>query len=287
MLSRRQFLTCSGIALLGITPERLLSTAVDLSACYGRTLDTLDVYAAPSVRARVVKRLWADSIVQVIDVQDEWLQLTDGYVERSFVQAMLPYQPDTGMLRADEPFWGEVAAPVAPVYRWAAVDAPLVTRVGHGGVLRVSGALLDGWYKVESVHSVLGWTQAVFWRAVPNDIREFTQTRIEVHPTAYTLSVFDGERVVLQTPYASSVSLVVGAYAIESKQAGGAAYTLDQNRFEGVPWHLGFGGYEVIGAYWHNQFGKPYMGNAIQISPLAARWLYQQMQVGDSVVVAT
>jgi hypothetical protein len=29
------------------------------------------------------------------------------------------------------------------------------------------------------------------------------------------------------------------------------------------------------------------MGNAIQISPLAARWLYQQMQVGDSVVVAT
>ncbi len=287
-LSRRKFLTIAGVTLLGIAPEAVLGSNLDSPAHYGRALDTLRVRAAPHDQATIVKRIWADSILRLTGTQGDWFRVAEGYVERTEVQAMLPYAPQTVFTLPQVPFWAEVAAPVAPVHAWCAVAAPLVTRVGHGGVLRVIDALADGWYAVESDKSAqLGWTQAVFWQAAPEDTPDVDDVRLEISLSEQTLHVYNGKRRVMSAPIATGQALQTGVYSVQSRQAGGICCETENGVFHGVPWHIGFGNYGLVGAYWHNRFGKPYAGRAIQVSPIIARWLYRQMRESSTVVITS
>ncbi len=65
--------------------------------------------------------------------------------------------------------WIEVVAPVAAVRQWCAPDAPLVTRIGHGGIVRVIDRLPGDtlWYGIASeTGDLLGWSQAAHWKPV-------------------------------------------------------------------------------------------------------------------------
>lgn len=287
IFSRRQFLTIAGITLMGLKPDVLLGSALDFSAQYGRALDTLLVRAAPNAQSAVVKHLWADSILRLLNVKGDWLQIADGYVERSAVQMMLPYTPQPMLTMPQVPFWAEVAAPVAIVRAWCAADAPLITRVGHGGVMRVIDAMPNAWYALESDQGTrLGWTQAILWQAVPADAPDIANARLEINLSKHELYVYDGDRRVMTTPIATGQALQTGVYKVQQRQIGGTYHDAANRAFYGAPWRIRFSEYELAGAYWHNQFGKSHTGAIVQMSPLAARWVFRQMQENSTVVVS-
>jgi hypothetical protein len=286
MISRRQFLSIAGVSLLGLAPKSPFAAAFNFPIQHGRTLDTLLVRKSPSLQADVTKWLWADSVLDLLEIKGDWLRIADGYVARESVQPMLPYTPQAAFTRADAPFWAEVAAPVAAIHAWCAADAPLMARIGHGGVMRMVDALPDAWYAVESDKGTrLGWTQAVFWQAVADDNPDVANARLEISVARQTLQVFDDQQQIMSAPISTGQALQSGEYTINQRQMGGTSYDIANEVFQGVPYRLAFGGYELLGAYWHNQFGRTYAGPAVQMSPIAARWLYRQMREGSSVVI--
>src|SRR5690554_8060943 len=83
---------------------------------------------------------------------------------------MLVYAPPQSIASSQSPFWGEVIAPIAPIRQYCSADAPLVTRIGHGGVAQIVDYLPGephGWYGIGNQNGqVAGWTQAIYWQAV-------------------------------------------------------------------------------------------------------------------------
>jgi hypothetical protein len=63
-------------------------------------------------------------------------------------------------------------------------------------------------------------------------------------------------------------------YTVQSHDVGG----MTDGLFHGASWPLNFGaeGECLAGVYWHNQFGRPTPGLAVQVTPLIARWLHTQ-----------
>jgi hypothetical protein len=285
MISRRQFLSIAGISLLGLAPKPYFA-AFDFPIQYGRALDTLHVRSSASSRSTISKRVWADSVLDLLEDKGDWLRITGGYVERENVQPMLPFVPQTAFTREQTPFWAEVNAPIAPIHAWCAADAPLITRVGHGGVLRVVDVLPDTWYEVETDKGTpLGWTQAIFWQVAPDDVPDIANVHLEINVAAQTLRVFDEQQQIMSASISTGQVLQSGVYTVDRRQMGGTSAEIADNVFQGVPSRLGFGAYELIGAYWHNRFGRPYVGAAVQMSPIVARWLYRQLREGSSVIV--
>jgi len=286
MISRRQFLSLAGVTLLGSASKSVLGNDVGIPEYYGRALRVLSVHDAPHLQAPVVQYLWPDSALQLLEWNGEWLRIPEGFVEQALVQPMLPYKPQVGFTQPNLPQWLEVAAPIAPVHAWCAANAPLVTRIGHGGVLKAVDALPTGWYAVESCENkLLGWTQAIFWQPIPEDSLDFPNAHFEISLSKHSLDVFDENRQVLSTPVATGQGLESGVYLVKQRQFGGLQQVIEGKTMHGVPWRIVFGDYQITGAYWHNTFGRFIDGKDVQVSPLIGRWLYRQMQEGSTIVV--
>jgi hypothetical protein len=285
LYSRRNFLKIAGISLLGSQLAAAHVLGVDsVLIRHGRTLATLPVFASPQVGSAILTHLWADSVVQMLDVENDWLAIEQGFVERTKVQMMLPTPSADLTFTPSFPFWAEVIAPVAVVRQWCAADAPLVARIGHLGVLRVIDSLPGEhhWYGVEADDgNLLGWTQALAWREVLPANRELTDPMLEIEQDTQMLTVYDRDSVMLRAPISSGASVASGEYRVSRKQAGGTSLA----EIHGIPWRIEFGGGDIVGAYWHNRFGTPIPGPAVQISPLVTRWLYRQVTEDSLVIV--
>lgn len=276
MLSRRQFLGLAGIGALSFASAKWLSA--DSSIQYARTLAATPVQAAPQTHAPLLRYLWPDTIVSVLEIRGDWLRCAEGYIERAAVQPMLPYQPQPFVPHA--PFWAETAAPVAPVLAWAAADAPLLTRIGHLGVMYVVDTLPNGWYGVAAADGQrIGWTQAHFWRVLRVKTAELRQPRLDVDLQEHMLHVYDAETIVLQAPV--SGVLPPGIHTVRRLSPGGVMHSVGSATYHGVPYRIELdNGGAVCGAYWHNHFGTPLAAASegmLHISPLLARWLYWQV----------
>jgi hypothetical protein len=278
LLSRRSFLQMAGIAAAS---TRFLSFAPLLnrtSALAGRPFEALPVLTAPYADAPVVAHLWPDSMVPIQDTAGDWYAVPGGYVPRSGMQPMPPYRPEKDIAMPEQPFWAEVAAPVASVREYAAANAPLMTRIGHGGVLHVVDALPDrggfaGWYAVSETDGyVLGWTQAVLWRPVTNAVNQPTdEARLSIDRQASRLTLKQDKQTLLSAPFSAGTALQPGDYTVSERQIGGGRYGV----YRGLPWRVTLdAGHDLAGVYWHNGFGAPAPGPAVQLPPLVAASLF-------------
>lgn len=282
MLSRRQFLQAAGIALTAAQLSRLNLTSASATPAqqfeplYGRALATVPVYATPQANAALHSRLWSDTVVPILDSSGGWYRLPDGYARREGLQPLLePAQ--TTPSDAVPPFWGEVTGAVAVIRSWCAANAPMVTRVGHGGVLFVADRLtLDGidWLGLanDANSALLGWSQAAAWMPAREDARSAALT-LYVDRAAQQLTAYDADQPVLTAPAAAHPTLTAGTFSIQER-----SLTLPSD-YAGTPWALRFGANQrLTGAYWHNRFGSPAFvtdgSNAIEVAPALARWLY-------------
>lgn len=281
MLSRRQFLQAAGIALSAAHLPRLNLTSANAAPAhsfeplYGRALATVPVYATPQADAPL-SRLWSDTVVPILDSGDGWYRLPDGYARREGLQPLLePAQ--TTLTDAAPPFWGEVTGAVAVIRAWCAANAPMVTRVGHGGVLFVADRLtLDGidWLGVahDEHGTLIGWSQAAGWSPTPEDALSGA-LRLHIDRAAQRLTAYEADQPVLTAPVTVLPTLKAGTFSIHER-----SLTLPSDH-AGTPWALRFGANQrLTGAYWHNHFGSASgaldASSAVEVAPALARWLY-------------
>jgi hypothetical protein len=202
---------------------------------------------------------------------------------------MLPYRPPFTLAPPSEPFWAEVAGPVAPVRRYCAADAPLLTRIGHGGVAHVIDALPGEsfpWYGIEAAEGQwLGWTQAVHWQ--PAQVTPLAEANncLHIDVDKRLLTAWQGDQMMLQAPFAIGSPLRPGSYVVKERIAGTVVAT-PGGVFHGTPWRLSLDNEtDLSGVYWHNAFGDSLPGPTVQVTPLLARWLYGWLDEHSPIVV--
>jgi hypothetical protein len=280
MLSRRQFLQAAGIAVAAAHLPRLepLPTAApSFDAVYGRALVTTPIYAAPNTAAPLIKQLWSDTVVTIDEIDGDWYRLRRGYARRENIQPMnAPAQ--VSEITATPPFWGEVSSAIAVVRAWCSAAAPILARVGHGGVLRVIDSLSGGgsdsinWYGVaaDEASDLLGWVIAAV--ILPVQVDEAIPTlSLIVQTEQQRMDVYEANHLLLSAPISTGRDLPAGSYLITAR----CANDLQVSDHLGAPWALTFAdGHTLSGAYWHNRFGTAVPGAAIQVAPLLAKWLY-------------
>lgn len=281
-ITRRAFLTLTGATLLaaGLPVDLVGLDAADGppdTQLVGRALRAVDVLAQRVMGAAVVRRLWPDDCLPIRAQRGDWYALEAGFVRAADVQPVLAYDPAMVRLATEFPAWMSVIAPVVPLRAWAAGTAPLVDRVGWGGVLCACDRVDDGrdsWYAV-STHrdgALLGWTLANRW-AVVDDVPPATapDRRLVLDAASSQVTAFQQDRIVLRAPVAVPANHRPGRWQILSRQPGrpGEGPT-------GAAWIITGGGGLVYGVHWHNDMGhgiRPGAGGW-ELSPLVARWLY-------------
>jgi hypothetical protein len=290
--SRRDFLKITGITLaasqINIFPNFQGSFLQNMYQ--GRALSAAPIYSALNSSSEIVATLWPDSVSHIRTIHENWYRLSSGYVERSELQPMFVQEQPADFQIPTFPFWAEVAGPVAPIREHCAANAPLITRIGHGGVAQVIDYLPgepNGWYGIgNDVGNLMGWTQAIHWTPLVETSYSGNETTIRIDVAGQTLSVEQNGLIALYAPCSVDPGTKAGTYVLELQKPGGTHRTAEAV-FQGVPWQLNFGADTTLtGVYWHNQFGKALPGPAVQVSPLLARWLYQAMNTGDQMVVA-
>ncbi len=275
MLSRRHFLQAAGIALAVAHLPRLTQAAPRFEPLYGRALATIPVYAAPQTTAPLITNLWSDTVTPLLDTSGVWYRLPDGYAQRALLQPLLAPAHNAGG-EHDAPYWGEVTGAVAIVRAWCAADAPVVTRVGHGGVLYLRDMLMPNgvrWYGVAGTENgeLLGWSQAASWSPAAIDAIAPSLT-LSINRQTQQMQVLDGAQALLSAPVTINPTLIAGTYAVNGRNFTAAPV----GEHYGVPWALSFGADQHLsGAYWHNRFGTASAGGAaVEVAPALARWLY-------------
>lgn len=269
-----------------VAPLPCPSPSIDF--VHGRALTALPVYAAPSERAAVKARLWPDSIVPIRSSGADWYSLENGYAKREHLQPVVlkSEAPPQSTL----PFWAEVGGPVAAIRQWCAADAPLVARIGHGGVAQVVDKLPGStvWYGLSDEDQFLGWSQAAPWHPVSDVEDQGSGIILIVDTRTPQISVLEDEEEILRAPIALGAQVPRGSYRVERRQHSVKSTLENTSIVYGAPWQLDFGAFALAGAYWHNKFGKPDLmpGTAVQVTPPVASWLYTHTSADTRVIVS-
>ncbi|MBC7813795.1 MAG: L,D-transpeptidase, partial [Burkholderiales bacterium] len=259
-------------------------------------------------------QLWPDSVVPILDGDAYWYRVARGYVPRFGLQPMMLSRATPTVHLPEESFWAEVGGPVAVVRQHCAADAPLITRIGHGGTAYVTSSLLDDssgmvWYAISSEQGGehLGWTQAQVWQPVTLTPIRGGDTEIVINVAAQALMAMENGSALMQAPISTSEDIPRGTFSLAWRRVGSTLSQSSGETLYGVPWRIGLGvegdrfaSLEIVGAYWHNFFGMPHQSRrilepeagtsspnasnseddmTIQVSPLVARWLFQWLGV--------
>lgn len=281
-LSRRQFLQLAGIALFH---THLINFPVPtLHSSYGRTLQAVPVRVRPDYTDDVIAHLWPDSIVSISPVQNNWYATQAGFVPKEAVQPVLIQPTTQPFFPSTIPFWAEVLAPCAAVRQWCAADAPLITRIGNGGVLQVIDQLTGTphWYGVADERGeLLGWSQASAWQPVKHQAIDLPLAII-LQARKQIMTIGTSGHTILEAHVACGEELPAGTYTVERHHVSG----IRAGSFYGAPWPLKVGDHWTLtGAYWHNQFGVPTPGPAVQTTTYLARWLYEHCGPDSHMIV--
>jgi hypothetical protein len=284
-INRRQFMQIIGISLLGSLPHDWnLPIPAPL---FGRALRAAAVLTQPDEKAVIVRWLWPDSVVAIQPWSQTWYRVPGGYVHSADFQPLTSPPQLTDQVHKP-PFWGEVTLPAAAVRRWCAADAPLVTRIGHGGAARVVDYLPDtiGWYGItDSADQLLGWSPANAWQ--PARIAE-TPTTLTLHLDIQTQTLtVKSDDSSARIRISAHPLIPAGTYRIWRGAIGSQhQLTATDTLYHGVPWNFHFGENEgMYGAYWHNQFGQAASDSGVQMTPYAARWLYAKLGPASQLTV--
>ena len=271
-LSRRGFLQVAGLTLAAtqldlFTPLAMLATNAPVK---GRVLESVSVGG---------KALWPDSVVTILEADETRYRLADGWLPRSAIQPMY-LDALQNEVWPEAVVFAEVHAPIVAVRRAASAAAPLLTRIGHGGVVFISRTLQDAegrveWLEIAFEHDVSGWVQAAHVRPLTQGRTE-TVDRLVVDLARQQLTALSGETFVLSTPIstAPNAPLQRGETHLHGLHAW-TSWPLNDSVYYGVPWTLQTARFEQLSAvYWHNRFGTPQPGPNVQLPPYVARWLF-------------
>lgn len=290
-ISRRSFLQFAGLTVVGTSfgssTQHLHSLIPDSPSLYGRALGLMPVYRA---NGTPVLNVWQDSVMEILDTEGDRYRVIGGFMARTALQPMT-VRAAPERLFPSSPFWAEIVAPAAVVRQSCAAESPLVARIGHAGVARVIDRLDDGrggeaWLGLADARGgLLGWSQVSRWQPVDEPPRLSGTHTLEINLQAQTLTAREDGNIVLSTPISTApTGVAAGVYPIGDRSASGRYH--GDSVYEGVPWITTIPGLgQMAGVYWHNAFGAPAPGPAVQVSPLIARWLYTWLNDASTITV--
>ncbi len=195
------------------------------------------------------------------------------------------------------------------------VKYPVVTRLRNGVVLLVADTVVESdrtWYKIGFAHELL-YPERVQedWYVAADIVREFTNSgdhnltkntstttkkHIVVSVSEEKLYAYDGDTLFMEEPISTGLEFTPtprGTFTIFEKTPSrfmqGPIPNVSEQKYDlpGVPWDLYFtqDGAVIHGAYWHNNFGKPWSHGCVNLSPENAKKLYMWADIGMSVTV--
>ena len=282
-LSRRTFLTWMGMSAVAINLRGWPVAALPAGEIrQGRALSVLDVLRQPRSDAAMVGQHWPDSVLPVRRAVGEYFEIPGGYVPQTDLQPMVTSAallPEPATL----PFWAEVRGAVSAVRTYAAADAPLRARIGHGGVLQVVERLPGEplWYGLADASGEWqGWAQAGAWSpVVPQTARTGAVLFLDTSRHQWRLEQ-DGQTLGGGL-FAGGRALARGQYRVEQRTPGS-----DEGAYAGAAWRLIFGaGASLVGAYWHNRFGQVGAAETVHLPPAQARWCYECLGQDGTIII--
>jgi lipoprotein-anchoring transpeptidase ErfK/SrfK len=192
---------------------------------------------------------------------------------------------------------------------------PVVMQLRTNVVLKVaSTTVIDGrtWYKIgfdgevhypERVKSdwyVAGDYARLFYDsgmlATTTQAKALNAKRIVIDRAKEMLYAYDGDTLFMEQAISVGLELTptpIGNFSIyrkmpDSYMQGPVPGVSDQYYdLPGVPWDLYFTkeGGAIHGAYWHNNFGRPWSHGCVNLPPAAAERLYEWADLGTPVTV--
>lgn len=192
---------------------------------------------------------------------------------------------------------------------------PVVARLRNGVVLKVAGNVeAEGltWHKVvfgtelrykERVKGDLYIAETESVKVITNigdqyakSVNASSTKRIVIDIDDQTLSAYDGDTLFMQEPISTGLEFTPtphGTFYIfkktPSRYMQGPIPEVSDQYYDlpGVPWDLYFtqDGAVIHGAYWHDQFGKPWSHGCVNLSPENAEKLYYWADIGTAVIV--
>ena len=197
------------------------------------------------------------------------------------------------------------------------VEYPVVSRLRNGIVLKVEDTnIVDGayaWHKVifdkeirypervvgdwyvavdeKSVISILNIGDEIYKTSTPT-----TSKKIIVELSNEMLYAYDGDTLFMNNPISTGLNSTptsIGDFKIlfktPSRYMQGPIKGVSDQYYDlpGVPWDLYFtnDGDVIHGAYWHDNFGKPWSHGCVNLPPEKSKELYMWADIGTTVTI--
>lgn len=194
-------------------------------------------------------------------------------------------------------------------------EHPVVMQLRNGIVLKVADTVVESgrtWYKIgfdgwirypERVTG--GWYVAADYvrlfldegeRVTTDGIDASSTKRIIINRTEEMLYAYEGDTLFMQQSISTGLEFTPtprGTFAVYKKVPSsymqGPIPDISDQYYDlpGVPWNLYFTyqGGAIHGAYWHNNFGKPWSHGCVNMPPEQAHKLYLWADLGTPVTV--
>lgn len=286
-LSRRQFLQMTGMTLAAsalLTFEQQIAAFGLPAEIWGRTLCFTTASAAAGDTPRA--SLLPDSIMRILSHEAGWYVTSAGHIREQHLQPMYALPSEAAPVTV--PAWLEVCAPSAVVRAYAAGEAPSRAHIGHGGIARALEYLPpsgtgEGWYGIsDDTGALLGWSPAKRWRSVEIPDSKRIIDLMVIDRAQQTLTALSAAQTVAAFRTAVGTRVRADSYVLASRHLCMPGMTK-----VAAPWALTtLNGPTLVGAYWHNSYGSASDGDAVELPPLAARWLYCHVADQASLIVA-
>jgi hypothetical protein len=286
-LSRRQFLKRSGAAaIFGLNAPALAAIpAGKTPGIVGRAFTLADVYSRPDTSSEVIGRLLPDAVTPITETLDTarngvWYRVARpaGYLPAEAVQPILPYSRPNVIESVGDGLWAEVVAPYSAIRQWCAGAAPIVARLGFGAVVYMIDRLVDDqrqvWYGLTNApgSALIGWSPALQYAPWQPEVCK-PLTAIVVRRGK--LLAYAGKHLQAEIGYygPALAPLTTPISVVQPGAAYNTALPL------GLAWLMQLAaGPRLYGVYWHNRSGVLRdAGPDIELSTLAARWLYARL----------
>jgi hypothetical protein len=276
----------------------------------GRVVETkATLYNTPSLSGKKIKDIWQDSVIPItnVTVGDDsipfnriWYHIGDeGYIHSGVIQ---PVRTLINPPIANIPAEGSLAEVTVPFTdaRWGPdKDQLFAYRYYYGTTHWVIGLEHEGhlgyWYRVmDDKWEFEFYVPATHLRLIPPDElkplspdvpAEFK--RLEVRTNEQLVVGYEWDKPVYMARAATGAKFSNGNFEtppghhitfFKRPSRHMAAGNLAYNGYDlpGVPWISYFteSGMSFHGTYWHNNFGHPRSHGCVNLSPLAAKWLY-------------
>lgn len=274
MISRRNFLKIAGVGAASLSLPLGLTTHAAEAPAKGRILREVWGHAYPNAISTTTVRYLPDSVHPLLDYQAGWVKLPQGYIPETALQPMMPAETTPPEITS---VWAEVTAPYAAVRAYAAGNAPVIERLGHGAVFEVAHILADAagqsWLRID-LPTQSGWIHAQETQIAPVSAATTPHHATLQHGT---LTIWKNEHPLLSlvattTPHPGTFT-ITHRYPYQHLEAHPAA-----------PWVLETDqGALIHGVYWHNDFGRS--TSNVELSAIGAKMLFSYMTEGSQLII--